>query len=226
MLRRIFAKTVRNPVMQGIAGLSLMAGVPYAANTYVNHDMNPTAVTTNDVTEQYRTRLSALKAEMDSINELRDYKGTDEYKALEEDEQTAYTKVIDDRQSAYNDVADQFSLDLMSDPRINEKTYAVFNKFYDMSRGEYSTKFGLDGSHADSLNECRAEHLNSPAGTKRQIQEQIFTCATKNNEDAFWFTVVGIIAAAVSAAGAHAGVSRSSTLRDWSNKPKPTSPKH
>ena len=220
-LRRKFAKTVRNDAVAIIAGLSMMGGIPYAANSWVNHDLNSAPAVKTPATEQYRERLVEVQEKIDHIKDLRKKTETEEYQDMPEGDKLAFDTNLENEVESYKTAVEDLSLDMISDPQVNERTYKLFTQFrHQDDYTNVSVNYDFEENNADSINECRAEYLNSPAGTNRQIAQAIYTCTEGNDGSSFFMTLLGI-GLAFGTCFAGCAVIDSKTVRGWESYSRP-----
>ena len=223
-LRHTFAKTIRNDLFGIAASAALLGTLPTVANTYVNHNLDQAAVQNNAHTEKYRTELAELHAHISKVKKMRDYINSDEFDDLEEAAQLKYDTSYEAAKDQYRDMAQTLNFRLMTDPKINELTYKTFTdfRFLEKSGANIQIEYDLEANNADSLNECRVQYLNSPAGTQEQIARQIYKCADNNDENSVLMTVLGLLMAGftIFAGGV---ISETKAVKEW-EKLKPCKP--
>jgi len=182
------------------------------------------------------TRIEML--DMSSLTQLSKIVSGDETKATQlVDVQTGQTYAIpeleqrqnlkqamEDAEAVYEQAADDFRVELVLNPNVNEVTYSQFRDlmpglpFY--QNNDLRVNFWPDGDGA-SLNECRVKYGNNVAGERADVAAAVADCMKENDVSSFWALVGSIALSLFLGIGSAIGMNESYTLQDWSRLPKP-----
>ena len=216
-LKRTFSRTLLKPAVRIAIFAGGVLGATTAINAVVNHDLDEAPVVQNKVTDDYKTRLRALESLHNRHHVLED-------KIYDSDSETSRFLAREEAQKArirYVESANQFGLEHIGDPQINEMTYRQFARHFP----KHSTQYSPEKNWADSLQECRVQYSTDIVGTEEQIKRGVASCASSNNWHSGMLTLFSLIASIFIFMGLTDGIDNSRTLKKWASEPKRRKPK-